>query len=60
MEFVMRVLLGGIFGGVVFAIAWVALFTIVYPWPAHEVFNTAVFILGGTISAIASLKGMLW
>ena len=60
MEFVMRVLLAGIAGGVITAIAWVAFFTVVYPWPSHEVFNTAVFILGGTISAIVGLKGLLW
>ena len=60
MEFLMRIFIAGIVGGVVTAILWVLFFTMVLPWPAHEMFITMVFILGGTASAIGGLKGVLW
>ena len=60
MEFALRVILGGMFGAVITAILWVAFFTMVVPWPGHEIFTMSVFILGGFVASFVSLKGMLW
>ena len=60
MEFLMRLLIGGIFGGVACAVLWVVLFTLVFNWPSHEAFTTPVFVLGGFGTAILSLKGTMW
>ena len=60
MEIMMRVLIGGIVGGVIIAVLWAAFFTLVVTWPGHQSFITMVFMLGGFGSAILSLKGMMW
>ena len=60
MEFTMRVSLGGVAGAVLSAVLWVAFFTLVVPWPGHEILTMSVFIFGGFVASFVSLKGLLW
>ena len=60
MEFTMRVFLGALVGAVLSAVLWVAFFTLVVPWPGHEILTVSVFILGGFVASFVSLKGLLW
>ncbi len=48
----------GLFCGFLTAFLWALLWTLVIPWPAHEIFYTIVFVLGGWGAAMWTRRGM--
>ena len=59
MDIILRITLAGVIGGILAAVLWVAFFTTVLEWPAHQIFTTVVFIFGGAIGGMISLKAAL-
>ena len=49
----------GLLCGFLAAFLWILFWTVVIPWPAHEIFYTIVFALVGFGAGAWTLNGML-
>ena len=51
-------LVAGVVAGTGTVFLWAALWTLVIPWPGHEVFYAIVFVLGGFGGVVVSVRSM--
>ena len=49
----------GLICGLLTAFLWVLFWTVVIPWPAHEIFSSIVAVLGGFGAGVWTVNGML-
>ena len=49
----------GLLCGLLIAVLWGLFWTLVIPWPTHEIFSSIVGILGGLGAVAWTLNGML-
>lgn len=60
LEFAIRIITGAVTSAIACAVLWVAVFTLILPWPGHAAFTPAVFVLGILPGIVLGQKGLTW